>query len=372
MFELVKSNFSSLYEYKIKFKESETKVIEELIKLLNQVMNELEGVKSNLQPLANKSKQAQLLKEKMRMISEEKSKLLQIKSEQLTLKDMNEKFKNILNNVVENYAKIEALYIQCANELKSYSGVSDELDISIQVRFNNNQLNGQIESNRANKPSLKRLFPSMINSEDSFEYTYSREHHVRNLRKFLQAIMKGTLKMNLYGNPKQLAKAIFEDNFYLNFVISYQQDTLDLMSPGKKNLVVLKLLIELNNSEYPILIDQPEDDLDNRSIYDDLVQFILKKKGKRQIILVTHNPNVVVGTDSENTIVANQEGQTSGRTNKKYKFEYCNGAIEKSFINSSAKGILFKKGIKEHICDILEGGEKAFKEREARYSFMKE
>ena len=55
------------------------------------------------------------------------------------------------------------------------------------------------------------------------------------------------------------------------------------MSPGKKALVLLEMLISLEDSKCPILIDQPEDDLDNRSIYNDLVQYIRRKKKERQI-----------------------------------------------------------------------------------------
>lgn len=62
-------------------------------------------------------------------------------------------------------------------------------------------------------------------------------------------------------------------------------------------------------SKCPILIDQPEDDLDNRSIFDELIPFIRKKKIERQIIIVTHNANVVLGGDAEEIIVANQEGK---------------------------------------------------------------
>lgn len=64
--------------------------------------------------------------------------------------------------------------------------------------------------------------------------------------------------------------------------------------------------MDFSNKECPILIDQPEDDLDNRSIYKELVEYLKKKKKKRQIIVVTHNPNVVVTADAEDIIVANQ------------------------------------------------------------------
>ena len=55
------------------------------------------------------------------------------------------------------------------------------------------------------------------------------------------------------------------------------------------------------------MLDQPEDDLDNRSIYQDLARFIKEKKKYRQFIIATHNPNLVIGTDAECVIVANQE-----------------------------------------------------------------
>lgn len=83
------------------------------------------------------------------------------------------------------------------------------------------------------------------------------------------------------------------------------------MSPGKKALVLLKLLINLAESKCPILIDQPEDDLDNRSVFVELVDFIRNKKISRQIILVTHNANIVVGCDAEEVIVANQAGNNA-------------------------------------------------------------
>jgi hypothetical protein len=53
----------------------------------------------------------------------------------------------------------------------------------------------------------------------------------------------------------------------LNIIVKMGNDSIDVMSPGKKALVLLQLLIDLADSECPILIDQPEDDLDNRSIF---------------------------------------------------------------------------------------------------------
>lgn len=83
--------------------------------------------------------------------------------------------------------------------------------------------------------------------------------------------------------------------------------------------------------------------------------------------MVTHNANLVVSSDAECIIVANQAGQNPKHENQKFRFEYCSGGLEDSFINSEASGVLNQKGIREHVCEILEGGVTAFKERELKY-----
>lgn len=136
-------------------------------------------------------------------------------------------------------------------------------------------------------------------------------------------------------------------------------------------VVPCKLYFSLAESKSPILIDQPEDDLDNKSISDDLITFIKKKKIERQIIVVTHNANVVVSGDAEQVIVANQQGNTT--PNNKFRFEYRTGSIEDDLpvyddSGTIIHGILNAQGIQQHICDILEGGEKAFAKRKNKYN----
>lgn len=99
-------------------------------------------------------------------------------------------------------------------------------------------------------------------------------------------------------------------------------DNIEVMSPGKKALVLLRLLIDLAESKCPILIDQPEDDLDNRSVFDELIPFIRRKKKERQ----THNANVVIGADAEEIIIANQTRSKS--ENKEKRVEYWSRSIE--------------------------------------------
>ena len=109
------------------------------------------------------------------------------------------------------------------------------------------------------------------------------------------------------------------------------------------------------------------DNLDNRTIYSQLNDFVRLRKADRQIIMVTHNANLVVGTDAECVIVSNQSGQRSGIENSEFRFEYYTGSLECSFTSQDDSGRLHTRGIREHVCEILEGGIQAFKERERKY-----
>ncbi len=179
-----------------------------------------------------------------------------------------------------------------------------------------------------------------------------------------------------YTNASLAASLLSECFYYLAYDIKYDGDEFKKMSDGKKAFVVLKLLLDFSEKNCPILIDQPEDDLDNRSIYNDLVKYLRNKKQMRQIILATHNPNIVVGADSELVICANQNG-IKNANRESIKFQYVSGSLEHSFRkeakdseqeNDLVKIILEEQGIREHVCEILEGGEIAFNLRDNKYS----
>lgn len=168
---------------------------------------------------------------------------------------------------------------------------------------------------------------------------------------------------------EDILKGFIKDGFEIDYTVTYKGDNLLNMSPGKKGTVLLILFLQISSSEFPILIDQPEDNLDNRTIYDLLCKMIKEKKKDRQIIIVSHNANLVVATDTENIIVANQKGQDGSHETGIYRFEYVNGALEHAFCKKETiKSILKCQGIREHVCDILEGGGEAFKQREKKYS----
>lgn len=118
------------------------------------------------------------------------------------------------------------------------------------------------------------------------------------------------------------------------------------LSEGQRNTVLLNLM--LARGEGPILIDQPEDELDSSFIYRTLVRDLRATKSKRQLIVATHNANLPVNADAEQI----------------YALEARDGRGK-----CRAQGGLDRKGVAEAVLDIMEGSEQAFKQRSEKYHF---
>lgn len=175
------------------------------------------------------------------------------------------------------------------------------------------------------------------------------------------------LSFNRHKSMNDLISDVFSNVWYsFSYSLKYEEDEFSEMSQGKKAFVILTLILDFSKDKKPVIIDQPEDSLDNRSIYVELTKYLKRTKRERQIILVTHNPNVVVGADTENVIVANQNSSETPNLNK-IRFDYVNGPLENSFKKKSSC-FLGKKGIREHVIEILEGGDAAFEIREHKYN----
>ena len=159
-----------------------------------------------------------------------------------------------------------------------------------------------------------------------------------------------------------------KDWYTYNFLLEYDGDDFDKMSQGKKAFVILNLILEFSDDKKPVIIDQPEDSLDNRAIYKDLTEYLIRKKKERQIILITHNPNVVVGADAENIIIANKHSETTPNENCR-EFDYLNGALESMEVDDEDSAFtLLKQSVRDHMFEILEGGKEAFEKRENKYN----
>ena len=200
-----------------------------------------------------------------------------------------------------------------------------------------------------------------------------KEFDAKTFKEFFKAWLRDSkFSFNRNKNIDDLLKDIVTTNWFsYDYMVTYQNDEFQDMSQGKKSFVILKLLLEFSDDKKPVLIDQPEDSLDNRAIYYELRNYLLSTKNNRQIIVVKHNPNIVVGYDTENIIFENQQRNLEKNINGK-KFQYINGSLENTHArNESCEFILESQGIREHIFDVLEGGEEAFTKREQKYNYTK-
>ncbi|NQX80490.1 MAG: hypothetical protein HRT66_00645 [Flavobacteriaceae bacterium] len=229
-------------------------------------------------------------------------------------------------------------------------------------------------SAKLNKRGYKDLLYNSINQQSQQGQTIvavdleTIENYFSSVNQLFENLLEKRVTLKGQHSHNALCQKLMASNYFeVSYDIVYD-DVFNQMSEGKKAFVVLLLLLDFSSKDCPILIDQPEDDLDNRAIYRDLVTYLIKKKKERQIILVTHNPNIVVGSDSELIIVANQNGNDSPNKNG-IKFQYVSGSLENTRKHDkSIKIILDSQGIKQHVCEILEGGNEAFKQRERKYA----
>jgi ABC-type polar amino acid transport system ATPase subunit len=247
-------------------------------------------------------------------------------------------YRNIKNNISEMLANRNKLYKSIekyVNENMCDFGSEISLSCNLLYRLDDCKLFEYINRQHKNE-NIQMLFDEnnkLVNHEFLSDFFINL---VRIEDNSLHFIDKSNQPLRVKTNLESVYQALIEDNFSIAYDVTYKGDNLLQMSPGKKGTVLLILFLELSTSENPILIDQPEDNLDNRTIYDLLCQMIRRKKKDRQIIIVTHNANLVVNTDAENVIVANQEGQDSSTVSgiSRTKFEYVNGPIELSFTNA--------------------------------------
>lgn len=155
---------------------------------------------------------------------------------------------------------------------------------------------------------------------------------------------------HLAGLPNEVADEV--DTWYpddsLSVVYSPKGDgkdftSLEQGSPGQKTAALLAFV--LSHGSQPIILDQPEDDLENRLIYELVVRGVRSTKQSRQVIVVTHNANVVVNGDAEQVVLLDAP---HGRS------------------EIAASGSLQEDDVRENICDVLEGGREAFELRYRR------
>ncbi|MGC6587732.1 TrlF family AAA-like ATPase [Paenibacillus sp. Dod16] len=155
-------------------------------------------------------------------------------------------------------------------------------------------------------------------------------------------LRKGITKQELYNFLFNLT--------YLSpiYALKLGDKEIDKLSPGEKGALLLMFYLLVDLDDRPLLIDQPEENLDNQSVFELLVPCIKEAKNRRQIFIVTHNPNLAVVCDAEQVIYSSIDKKNTNKVN------YLTGSIENIDINNK-------------IVDILEGTWPAFDNRTSKY-----
>jgi ABC-type lipoprotein export system ATPase subunit len=132
------------------------------------------------------------------------------------------------------------------------------------------------------------------------------------------------------------------------YSLLFQDTQIEQLSPGQRGALLLIFYLLVDKGRNPIILDQPEENLDNETVVNLLVPVLNEAKKKRQIIMVTHNPNLAVVCDAEQVIYSSFDRKTAS------KISYVSGSIENPTINL-------------HVVNVLEGTKPAFDNRRSKY-----
>lgn len=197
------------------------------------------------------------------------------------------------------------------------------------------------------KNNLKWMIPNLLLSNDPDKLGEQLVCDVK-ITKIVFGIIRPALK-------KWIFEIFPEDYIELEYNVNTGISKSDRFLPryklslGQKSVAMLLIVVtaahELGDSR-PLIIDQPEDDLDNIYIYSSLVREFRKVKNRRQLIFATHNPNIPIAGDAENIIILTSLGKL--------------GRIDST-------GSIDKVGISEKVLNILEGGKEALLLRTSKY-----
>jgi hypothetical protein len=281
-----------------------------------------------------------------------------------------EKYLDFFELLKEEKGALEKLYKPLAESLEGGGATGRKLKFTSRITFDSaaHALAGMELFDSRRRPIYRDVDVLQADFKKLVESLYAIDFDRSGTRDRIMQFRDGFLKDESGAEVKigeQLRRSKTEEDFNnwffnlsrysVSYSITFEGKELSLLSPGQKGIVLLLLYLEIDQDDQrPLIIDQPEDNLDNLSVYSNLIEFFRKRKNRRQIILITHNPNLVVNTDSEQIIIASYDGTCNP------KITYRAGALEETSQSPP--------GVREQVCSILEGGTEAFQRRELKYS----
>ncbi len=259
---------------------------------------------------------------------------------------INEKLSKInsaFEEISKNHKEVKPITIEYRLNEDIFEEVFEDFDKWVDKDFNIQRHQSKI------KEYLKEIELKNVTGMQHAEFIEKLDSRIENKKAAFYETMKDIFDREIHFQIYRILilKHLRNVEKYKIFKVRYDKRALNETSFGQKCTAVLVVLLSLGNN--PIIIDEPEAHLDSALIANYLVALIKKQKQKRQIIFATHNANFVLNADAELIIQLKNEN---------------NQIVVQSFMIES-------DAYKEDLLK-LEGGEKAFKDRERKYGITKD
>lgn len=297
------------------------------------------------------------------------TRIAQVKSLPTHLKELKkvriELSRKIYNVLVDQRTARENMFVPVQELITSNSLISEEYKLQFQskltffpdavaenvfsiVKQNVGEFRGDAESRFAVKTLYEQFNTQTGDGTIEFISTLAEK-----IEEASSSSDKGSIGVRAMLRKDRSPENLYDYLFGLDFVepkysLLFQNTPIEQLSPGQRGALLLIFYLLVDSNKQPIVLDQPEENLDNETIVNLLVPVIEEAKKNRQIIMVTHNPNLAVVCDAEQIISASFN-RTDG-----FRINYYSGSIEdmKSNIN---------------VVNILEGTKRAFDNRNSKY-----
>ena len=259
----------------------------------------------------------------------------------------------------------QTLFAPLSELIRTHPIIAEQMKLSFETTISSGELRDQLFENHIrqdvigtfqSKEEGSALLDNLLDDMDS-----SDAHSVT---EFVGKV-SDSIKWNKKLNPaqpsdieKQLRKNVNRADLYdflwsleylkPEFALRMDGKNLSQLSPGERGLLLLVFFLLLDKGEVPIIIDQPEENLDNQTVYNLLAPAVQDVKQRRQVIMVTHSPNIAVVCDADQIIYCEID-----RANNN-KVRYITGSIEAEKLNQAA-------------LDVLEGTLPSFENRRMKY-----
>jgi len=324
---------------------------EEIEEILSSWKSLRDRVENEIKEIIIQLGERGLQPEKLEDLTRKKAKL---ENEINSLKDIDIELNKLKREREEIKRKLkDARYELFRIRYESLERINEILDgkLKIKVEFEGNRNNFRYELKKLLRGSRIRdpVIDSIVYSDKTIDGLLLSDFVKEGWEKLRDEFdLTDTMAQKLYEYLKKniydLETLFPEDLIEIKLKVGDNYKSLDELSAGQKATALLLLLFAQEGRI--TILDQPEEDLDNRFIYEDIVKILRKLKGRRQLIIATHNANIPVLGDAEQIIVFD---------------------TQKGCCNIVDRGSIDKKTIRSHVKEIMEGGKEAFRRRAEKY-----